>query len=609
MPQPQIPTSKSHKYVSDLLFPLILLLYPMRHITMGVEWWDTAYNYGNFVYIENMDPMWLFSTYFANILGNLFTRFPFGNYMLGMNVYTGLFISILAVLAYYFFTKQIKLPSVFAFIGEFIAINLCWCPTAVLYNYLTFFLLAIAVVCLYYALMYNQNKFFVIAGLFLGFNVFVRFPNLAQMALILAVWAMGIIDKKNWKQIFIQTGYCFLGYMIAIGSSLFFFHLQYGMDEYVASLQRLFTMSSEASEYTIYSMILSQIHNYQQNLIWLSYLAFFTVLGIIGFCVLPKRFILLKKIGYVMCVFCGFYKLMMLDMFNVTYNTQMSMFQWAVILLTATIIGNIIIIFRSASTRQEKLMAGLSILVILITPLGSNTHLYASINNLFFIVPFTVWNCYRALKQLPKVWNYRKMEVYTFPIKAMCYSIFFMILVQSTGFGICYVFSEASGGKNLNTKIENNDILRGMVTSPDREQVLSSVSKYVVDAGLKGREVLLYGYIPSMSYYLEMPFLFTPWPDLASYNYDVMKSDMEQLEQDITSGISDFPVLLLEKKTGSYLAYGQEGLDNMTLTENEIETIVNDKKLELICNFAEKYEYELSFENSKFILLQSRKDI
>lgn len=620
MPQfiKQMKCSKFTAYVESLIFPIILLLYPLRHITQGVEWWDTAYNYGNFVYMKKVDPMWLFSTYFANALGNFFTKLPFGNYMMGLNFYTGIFISLMAVVGYFFFTKQVKIPFVLVFIGEFIAINLCWCPTALLYNYLTYFILGIAVVCLYYALMYNQNKYFVLAGLLLGFNVFVRFSNLAQVALILAVWAMGIIDKKNWKMVVAQTVYCILGYAIAIGSSLLFFHAKYGIGEYISSIQRLFGMSSEASEYTIFSMIISQIQNYHQNLIWLGYLAFFTILGMIGFCVLPGRFLLLKKIGYIVCVFCGFYKLMMLDMFNVTYTTKMSMFQWAIMLLTMTILGGVIVIFGKAFTKEEKLLAGLSILVILITPLGSNNHLYASINNLFFVAPFTLWICYRFLKQLPSVMilELRSLEqkklyknfIYTFPVKAMCYACFFMILAQSTGFGLVYVFSESNGGENLHTKIENNDILSGMVTDPDRAEAISSISKYVEEAGLKGKEVLLYGYIPSMSYYLELPFLFTAWPDLPSYNYDVMQSDMEQLEEEISSGIAEFPLLLLEKKVGSYLAYGQEGWANMSITEEEKETILSDKKLELIRLFAEKYQYEVAFENEKMILFQYRVD-
>ena len=84
------------------LYPLILLLYPLRHIRVGAEWWDTGYNYGNFTYMDHMDPMWLLSTYLGNAAGHLLTLLPGGGTMLGMNIYTGLFVSFLALGGYFF---------------------------------------------------------------------------------------------------------------------------------------------------------------------------------------------------------------------------------------------------------------------------------------------------------------------------------------------------------------------------------------------------------------------------------------------------------------------------------------------------------------------------
>ena len=50
-------SDKSRKIISYLqhLFPVILLFYPLKHIRVGAEWWDTGYNYGKFVYMDHMD--------------------------------------------------------------------------------------------------------------------------------------------------------------------------------------------------------------------------------------------------------------------------------------------------------------------------------------------------------------------------------------------------------------------------------------------------------------------------------------------------------------------------------------------------------------------------
>lgn len=56
----------------------ILFLYPLRHIWIGLDLWDTGYNYANFQYmgLEHMDSMWLFSTYLATAVGHLLSFLP-----------------------------------------------------------------------------------------------------------------------------------------------------------------------------------------------------------------------------------------------------------------------------------------------------------------------------------------------------------------------------------------------------------------------------------------------------------------------------------------------------------------------------------------------------
>ena len=115
---------------------VILVFYPLRHINWGLDLWDTGYNYANFQYMgtEHMDSMWLFSTYLSNVTGNFLMRLPSAGNLAGMNFYTGLTVSLLALIGYFFCTRRLKTPEWVAFIGELMAISLWWCPTALLYN-------------------------------------------------------------------------------------------------------------------------------------------------------------------------------------------------------------------------------------------------------------------------------------------------------------------------------------------------------------------------------------------------------------------------------------------------------------------------------------------
>lgn len=646
------------------IYPLVLLLYPLRHIRVGAEWWDTGYNYGNFTYMDHMDPMWLLSTYLGNALGHLFTLLPGGGTMLGLNIYTGLLVSLLALGGYFFFTRRAGLSRTLTFWGEMLAISFCWCPTALLYNYLTYLLLGAGVVLLYHALSGDHKRtwaFFAGAGACLGLNVLVRFPNLAEMALILAVWAMALIRRQKPGPTILQTLQCLAGYLLGLGGGIAVIALRYGPATYIQGIARLLSMPSEASEYTVYSMVVQQLRNYLQNCIWLGYLVLIIGVGLLAYSSFPgkgkwvkyacyaafagwsiyelitggesglkagcKRVFLLlalglavvdfpkrkwiKHAGYVACVFGGFYGLMTRNMFNLKYSTKLSAFQWGAVLLTATLAAGAVTILRKKSTEKEKLLCGLGMLIILITPLGSNNHLYSAINNLFLVAPVTLWMLTRLIRWIPDEKGAAVQEgkigqgrwrIGFFPVKAMLVCVLFMITVQGVLFGVGYVFSEGDGGENLHTPIVGNEVLRGMLTSPDRAEAIGSLSAYVQQEGLEGREVILYGHIPSLSYYLQMPFAITSWPDLPSYNYEVMVADLERLAEEIARGQKRKPVLLLEKRPGSYIAKGPDALSAQGLDERQIAEIAQNPKLGLVEDWIERYGYELCFENEKFLL-------
>lgn len=588
-----------YRIFSALVFPLILFLYSLRHICYGVEWWDTGYNYGNFRFLEQMDSMWMFSTYLANVAGSFLTKLPFGDTMLGMNVYTGLIVSVLSVSAYFFFVKKGKLPAGIVFLGEVIAIGLCWCPTALLYNYLTYLLLFAGMCCLYLALTEEKSWLFTAAGIFLGINVFVRFPNLAQMAFIVTVWVYALITKKPVKKVLKETGLCILGYVLGAGGVFLWICIRYGLADYVNAVQRLFAMTSYATDYTIYSMVVSQLQNFWQNLLWLGKMLPFAALGILGFMVLPGKLEKLKKAGYLLCILPVFYWLMNQNMFNFKYSTKLSVFQWAVMLLSFMMITGVVLFFSKTEARI-KLLCGMSMLVIVITPLGSNNHLYSSINNLFFAAPVALYALWLCLRRLPGeiACLHGKIRLSMFPVKGMAGMILAMLLVQSVGFGFGYVFSESNGGEDLHTPVKGNPVLSGMYTSADRAAVLEELYTCLEEEQLRDRKIILYGNIPALSYYLDMPFAISPWPDLPSYTYEVMETDMRKAEEVMGQG-EKAPVVLLERESESLIAQIKDGLPKKeeSLPYEEV-----DKKMILLSDFMERYGYEKIFENDKFVL-------
>ena len=148
-----------------ILFLAVLVLYPLRHVWLGVEVTDGAYSAGNYRFLDHINPMWLFGTYLANVTGHFLTGLPGGDTLIGLNCYTALFISVTAAALYLFLTKAVRMESALVFFGELLAVSLCWCPTTILYNYMTYFFFNLGLVFLYLGLVKEKRILLFAAGI------------------------------------------------------------------------------------------------------------------------------------------------------------------------------------------------------------------------------------------------------------------------------------------------------------------------------------------------------------------------------------------------------------------------------------------------------------
>ena len=81
-----------------------------------------------------------------------------------------------------------------------------------------------------------------------------------------------------------------------------------------------------------------------------------------------------------------------------------------------------------------------------------------------------------------------------------------MFFVQSIGLLFGYVFLDGEDGTRRTAKVENSPILAGMYTSQSNAESLESLFAYLQShEELDGKELILYGNIPGLSYYLDRP--------------------------------------------------------------------------------------------------------
>lgn len=591
--------NKNQNRIENVLFPLILVLYPLVKINQGIDVADTTYSLANFQYFGSMDGTWMVATFLANAVGSLFMRLPFGKTLLGMYFYTSLVQSLTALGVYEALQKRlaVRIPAVLVFIGELTALGLCWCPSTILYNYLTYLLMAVGVMLLYKGILEENRKYYAAAGIFLGMNVAVRMPNVVQAAFIVAVWYGGAVSGRAFLQSVRDTLWCIAGYIVGFGVPLAVICVRYGVGAYPAMVQTMFAMTEKATDYKPTSMVTGMLGDYITGLYWLIF-AGICMAG--GWLLLRAqcRWFAGKRGMAVLC--CGIYAAVCAvllrfywgqGVFTFLYYEYSSMYYPTVLLLLVAVFVAGYCLFGKEVGKEQKIMAVLVLVQIFVTPLGSNNALYPIINNLFLVLPFMLWVCYgRIAAGMQKQSGVLPVGTLTWGIPFVMLVVF--VLVQSVAFHMAFSFQDGIDGAARDTKLSAPHKAAGIYTNQDNAAWLSELSEYTESEGLTGREVILYGEIPGLGYLLDMPSaLSTFWADLDSYR-------MVEYERDL-GGIAAPPVVIVSSPVAAYLNEDADGMNWFGIKKEELD---RDEKLQMLADYMAGHSYEESFGNGRYVV-------
>lgn len=566
---------KNKKYLADILFPFLLFFYPFVTVNQGLDVSDSLYSLTNFRFFPEMEGMWIVSTYVSNVIGYCLTLLPFGKTVLGMNVYTGLIVSLTCLCTYFILKKW--MPAWIVFLGEVIAMSYCWIPTGILYNYLTYLFFTMGLLFLYKGLIEEKNKNLVFAGFFLGINVFVRIPNLTQMALILGLWYYLFRDKRSIPEISRKTGLCILGYIIGVCLPLCGILLQYGADGILDMVLGLSSVGNQDSSYTILGMILSTVHAYLRTLKWVLLIFLGISMGGAMFFCLRGRWEGAKKAVYLLGILVLLRFLWGRGMFSFRYyEDYTSMYEWGMIGLYLAWIAAIFLFLSRKSSPEEKLWAVFAAVVLFITPLGSNNYTYQNLNNLFYIAPFTV---YTFTKLLRRTWKKGIRKQTAFCWKSMVMVLGAVILVQGIGFHGNFVFRDGMDGSKRTYRTRTPESIQGMKTTKENGEVLEDVLRYLTER--EEEKVLLLGDCPGISFLSgKAPAISTAWPDLESESYEKISKEINELEEEC--------IVVIRKK--------------------DYTTEQGDLKYRLFMDFIDKKDYQLSYGNETYTVYTAKKE-
>ena len=232
-------------------------------------------------------------------------------------------------------------------------------------------------------------------------------------------------------------------------------------------------------------------------------------------------------------------------MFNFRYYQKESALQLGAIFLLISIGVELWMLFTKQINNDWKLIGAISLVIILITPLGSNNYIWPVLNNLFLIAPVTIWMIYRFTRWGREYLDYSR-KVPLFAIKAMLFSVLLMFAIQAIGVGVKYVFVDGEDGQEVSYEVSNSQVLKGMKTTEAKAAALSELCEYINENDeLDGHSVILYGNLPGLSYVLDRPSaLNTTWSDLASNPVEDMKESIAKVDANNPNGR---PVVILSR--------------------------------------------------------------
>ena len=523
----------------------------------GVDLSDTTYSLGNYRFMGELTGSFENATFLSILTGAFLTKI-FGGSILAMNIVTKLFPLASVIIVYFSLRNKVK-PFIL-FVSGMTALGLCWCPSVILYNYLTYFLLTAACMLLFTAFEGKKKKDvrFFFAGLLLGINLLVRISNAVEVLLIIFVICAFIIKKR--KGMLKAIGLCILGYIAGAlsGLAVFFAYAKFSGGNSAEKISSMLewikgllsgTGGSGSSGYSMKLMLMTILENYRGNMRFAGVAAVVIFAGVLMFLFQPvssvcsekkaKLIVNIKKVIFIAAMGLLFEYYRRNGVFTFKYMNNGSIFNISVVFIIISLLVFLSAIFLPWMEDHEKLLSVMGILIILITPLGTNNHLFAVINNMFVIMPAAVCVMAGYLRIL-------KDNIVLFPAKAFVCLLTGLVAVQALLFGLVYCFRVGDGQTfEVRRFAYGNSIpvLNGLYGPKyERDELCGLADALNQSENVEdGAKLLTWGNVPGFYYILDMPpALPTLWPDLESYPYIEFSKGLNKLDADDT-----LPVIIM----------------------------------------------------------------
>lgn len=491
---------------------LATFAWSMLFVWQGLDFTDMGFwltGYQQFY--AHPDSMWA-TCWLSNFIGH-WTGFALGGSVLAYRLGDVVVITVSAIISYQLLACQFG-PSrpLAAMVLLTVFFTRLFGGNWIGYNELTALFYLAAAALLFFGLIGNRKLLVLLAGIVLGANVFVRFPNVLGVTLVTAIWLHAWAYRWTLRDALVGSGWFLGGFTLGVALIWGLIVLHGHEAIYFQSISAMFGMATDTGSHHAGSGLLKRFVSDHV-------LAFRKALyiGIMGGCLanwVSKQKLILASVVILAAAWLLFY-----DMYVRGH------WLWCVPGICYVVLLSIVFL-RSRKDPPLALLAFIAGMVLLLAPLGSNNGILISVFGMWLALPLTLIWLWRSSDRVFQLWFKASGDGVEsngeFSMNARGFRVFAIMFVlallfQSLASAWSHTFRDSRNRFAMTHSIAH-PLLVGTYTTAERAKVVTELLEAMSYFTKPGDEVVAYNTIPTAHFLTETyPWLGVSWPDFESY--------------------------------------------------------------------------------------------
>jgi len=440
------------------------------------------------------------------------------------------------------------------------------------YNNLTALLYLCGASLLYFGLVRSSRALIFAAAFILSASIFVRFPNLLGAGLIAGIGLFALVENTGWKVAAVNFLIFAGGFLVGFLALLFVIQLAGHLEYYERGLMAIFNIASDIDSHHSGSRLMALF--FKDHIRAFFYGGLAIIAGIILAAAIRNFSSLVKWVSIILVAILSSKLLIISDMWK-----------WTITGICYYVLLISIYCFYRTSPRKF-LLSCLAFLILLIAPLGSSNGMRNSVYGMWLALPLALFFAMN-FKEYFKLNSVVQMMDSEFLARMGVVSLTVLSVLSAYN----YTYRDSDRRTTMKHTI-NHQLLRGVLTTSTRAQVVNELMGKVISLVNKQDVLLAYNEIPLLHYLTHTkPWLNNPWPML----YSPLKIDRLIKYNELNRRLPSIVIRATGNTSSRDWPSGDRTFGNQD-RENESRDLFN--------HFIQRHDYKSVWENSYFQILR-----